>query len=26
METPLRHLAVQVDVTSSRHTADRITI
>ena len=26
METPLKHLAVQVDVTTSRHTADRITI
>ena len=26
METPLKHLAVQVDVTTSRHTADRITV
>ena len=26
METPLKHLAVQVDVTTSRPTADRITI
>jgi hypothetical protein len=26
METPLKHLAVQVDVTTSRHTADRVTI
>ena len=26
MEAPLKHLAVQVDVTTSRHTADRITI
>ena len=26
METPLKHLAVQVDVTTSRPTADRITV
>jgi hypothetical protein len=26
IETPLKHLAVQVDVTTSRHTADRITV
>jgi hypothetical protein len=26
IETPLKHLAVQVDVTTSRHSADRITV